>query len=240
MGFSTQTLANSAHMKELIPKKTRRFLRRTGVVLGIAKDWEAIFEERSRTQGEQSEEWYDYVYGESKEYQSEYYESPYYFLWTILLDRIRKLPSARILEIGCGSGQFARLLAAHGFKDYLGFDFSRKAIELAQISAPEMEFVVADALQTELLERTDFGVIICTEVLEHIEQDLKLLERIPAGMRCLCTVPNFPHYSHVRHFENLAEVSRRYESLFTNFDVLSLHGIRNKDEVFYLFDGLKS
>lgn len=53
---------------------------------------------------------------------------------------------ARVLELGCGAGNLARLLVEQGF-EVTGVDISPTAIEWARERAPRAKFVVADVTQ---------------------------------------------------------------------------------------------
>ena len=68
-------------------------------------------------------------------------------------------------------------------------------------------------------------------------KDLELLERILPGTRCLCTVPNFPYESHVRHFKSEQEVHQRYGRFFDSMSVWGIVGAHGEGVVYYLFDG---
>lgn len=116
-----------------------------------------------------------------------------------------------ILEIGCGAGQFANMLFDNGFTNYIGFDYAAEGVALARKNNPKRasQFFVADAFQTELMEK-DYDLVICFEVLEHVQNDLTLLQRIQPGTQMLLSVPNFNDPYHVRYFKNEDEVRERY------------------------------
>jgi 2-polyprenyl-3-methyl-5-hydroxy-6-metoxy-1,4-benzoquinol methylase len=137
-----------------------------------------------------------------------YAQSHYYFLWTVIADRIRRDRLKRVLEVGCGVGLLASFLFEQGIENYLGFDFSPVAIEQARRNAPWCRFLVADARTTGAFDDFEHDVVICTEVLEHIEDDLGVLARVRPGRRCLASVPSFPFDSHVRHFRDPERWSR--------------------------------
>ncbi|SRR5579884_960970 len=204
----------------------------------MQKVWYQLSGQRKRDQTERDSDWYDAVYSKpDTDYYKHYTESMYYFIWAVIVDRIPT--TASVLEIGCGPGRLATFLNERGIGKYIGFDFSPQAIALARENAPSLEFHVANALTTELLECPDYDVLICTEVLEHIEADLDVLRRVRPGVRCLITVPNFPYPSHVRHFKDKAMVSARYGSLFTQVRVDAFR----KDSVggyYFLLDGVKN
>lgn len=191
--------------------------------------------------GEQSPSYYDELYAGSEEYLKPYWQSRYYFLWTVICDRLKNGGAQEVLEIGCGSGQFSELLHRENFATYVGMDISVEAIRQAkQKPLTPFRFEVADALVTDLLDEQSYDSVVCTEVLEHIEKDRELIQRIKPGTRCLCTVPNFPYVSHVRHFNSSEEVQARYQSWFDDLKVWELAGSHKEGTVYYLFDGIKT
>lgn len=184
-------------------------------------------------------DFYDDAYKRIEEYRSPYYNSRYYFVWTVMLDRLLRQQPVGVLEVGCGPGQLASLLLEHGIQNYLGFDFSPQAIDMARANSSG-RFEVADARDTNLFETHNYDVILSTEVLEHIDFDLQIIERFPAGVRCICSVPSFPYISHVRHFTTKDEVYERYGGYFDDFDVLALRMPGEQGLWYYLFDGIRN
>lgn len=194
-----------------------------------------------RDNGESPAGFYDACYRESEEYRKHYTASRYYFLWTVIVDRILHSGAKHVLEVGCGPGQLAHFLIEDGIKEYLGIDFSPVAIELALSKGlPRTRFEVADALETNIYKEFDYDVLVCTEVLEHVVDDLDIVARFIPGKRAICTVPNFPYKSHVRHFECDAQVAERYQAYFDDFTVRTFRGPRSGDERYFLFDGVRS
>jgi len=186
---------------------------------------------------EQEVEWYDSVYSKlDTSYHQHYTDSIDYFLWTVVVDRIPR--TASVLEIGCGPGQLAAYLQERGVAKYVGFDFSPQAIKMAQERYPSLEFHVGNAFATDLLDSVDYDLVICTEVLEHIEEDLRVVRRVRPGVRCLLTVPSFPYFSHVRHFADKAAVGDRYGAMFAEFRVDEIPKNPAGDR-FFLLDGVR-
>jgi 2-polyprenyl-3-methyl-5-hydroxy-6-metoxy-1,4-benzoquinol methylase len=67
------------------------------------------------------------------------------------------------------------------------------------------------------VERGPFGealpgnaIFTCLEVLEHLEDDLALVKRIPPGFLFIASVPNSPSVAHVRTFPTVGSVFERY------------------------------
>lgn len=177
--------------------------------------------------------WYDSNISES--YYYPYYKSHYYPLWTVVLDRIIRNKDCSILEVGCGTGQFASMLSENGITAYCGFDFSEKRVEQAKKVNNNISFVVADAFVTDLFEIYKYKSIVCMEVLEHIDDDIRLISRVPSGKRFYGTVPNFPEVNHVRHFSSTDEVAERYKEYFSDFSVTK---VRIDGSVFFVFEGV--
>jgi len=84
--------------------------------------------------------------------------------------------------------------------------------------------------------------VVCTEVLEHIVDDVPVLERIPRGKHVLATVPDFDYVSHVRFFATAGEVRARYGFLFSSLDITEHHhaGDTNGSQgTFFLLNGVR-
>jgi len=188
-------------------------------------------------------DWYDDVYSDSAMdvYHAHYSASRYLPVWESICERIPK--GARVLEVGCGPAQFAQMLFDQGIPgDYVGFDFSPTAIEMAKKNLPGGHVEVADARTTELFTSVAYDTVVCTEVLEHIMDDVPVLERIPKGKRVLATVPNFDYETHVRHFADAGEVRARYGSLFESLRITAHYHAGDHDGsrgIFFLLDGVR-
>lgn len=208
----------------------------------ILRSASAMFASRHRATtgteqgGEKGAEWYDASFDACEHWSQHYSESEYYFLWSVIADRIARSNAGSILEIGCGTGQLACVIRDRIGCRYRGFDFSEKRIEYAQKTYPGISFVRQDAFTTDLFETCDYDTVVCTEFLEHVELDTVVLDKIRAGSRFYGTVPNFPFVSHVRHFGDEDEVRARYESRFRDLHIdtflADAHG-----KAFYLLDG---
>jgi SAM-dependent methyltransferase len=164
----------------------------------------------------------------------------YQAMFRTLIDAIAPRPGETILEIGCGPGQLAAMLRDQGVRQYVGLDFSPTAVAMARKNVADFDFIVADARTSDVYDRVPHDTIICTEVLEHIEDDLLVVSHFRPGKRCLCTVPNFPFTSHVRHFRDEAQVIGRFGCFFDKCDVRTLMGTRSSNEVFFLLDGIRN
>ena len=167
-----------------------------------------------------------------------YTASRYYPLWAIIADRLRPNCPQRVLDIGCGPGQVAELLRDIGISDYLGIDFSKARIEAARKVCPEFEFLCADIFNDKVLEESNYDCVLAMEFLEHVENDVEVLNRTRPGTTILATVPNFPSRGHVRYFSSNEEVKERYRSVMKQLDVVSVLA-NNRGKRYYLMQGIR-
>lgn len=215
-----------------------RILRR--VVNGIGRRIGLISPEAVLSGREEAREWYDRMYAGTPEYLKSYEQSLYYFLWSVIVDRVRSSGHKRVLEIGCGPGQLAAYLLEQGVEVYTGLDFSLTAVEMARKRVAKGTFVVGDARDPSIHRQVEHDLVICTEVLEHVDADLLVVSHFQSGKRCLCSVPNFPYPSHVRHFATAAEVRARYGPYFDPLDIVVLKSPNDPTDQFYLMDGRRN
>ncbi|MGZ0172125.1 MAG: class I SAM-dependent methyltransferase [Planctomycetales bacterium] len=190
--------------------------------------------------GEQKDSsWYDTVFAGSDEFKKHYTESVYYAGWTIICDRLVRHKVTSILDIGCGPGQFASLLSeSAGHVQYLGLDFCAEAIRMAEAVCPARSFLVADVFVDRNLEDLDYDAVVSLEFLEHVDDDIPVLQRIRPGTLFIGSVPNFPSASHVRHFTSAEEVTERYGHLFSEFTAHK-HLLSSAGQCLYVMEGTR-
>lgn len=160
---------------------------------------------------EQTSDFYNEIFSKSEEYRVHYKDSPYFVLWTQVLQFIRNVEKPRILEVGCGSGQFAHYLYDEGYKHYHGFDFSQRAIDIAKKTV-DQSFSLSDAISASSYGY-DYNVVVALEVMEHIRKDLEVIGNIKQGSYFIFSVPTFVGPAHVRWFTNLQKIHARYYRL---------------------------
>lgn len=183
-------------------------------------------------------DWYDKIYESSEQYNIHYSQSRYYFMWTVIVDRILKSKLDNIVDIGCGPGQFASLLLDKNIKNYFGIDFSTKSIDLAKETCPSYHFIAADIFKTDILETNDYDCIVALEILEHIKGDKDLIRKIKKGSKFFGSVPNFAHDAHVRFFSDENAVEQRYGEFFKSLRIDPFLG-DPKGTTYFLIDGVK-
>lgn len=94
-----------------------------------------------------------------------------------VLGLARIQPSDAVLEVGCESGRL--LSRVPPARRVAGADISRRALEDAARRFGEqgrpVELFQVDALQGLPFERGEFDVILCSEMLEHVEEPGRVL-----------------------------------------------------------------
>lgn len=189
--------------------------------------------------GEKPKEWYDGEYKKQAAYHQHYTDSSYYFIWTVIADRLVHSRVKNVIDIGCGSGQFAALLFDKKISNYIGVDLSDEAIRLARENCLGYRFISENVFESNLLKQQEYDCFVTLECLEHLEQDIELLEMVEPGTLCFFTVPNFPYISHVRFFDDEESVAVRYREFFQDFSVDTFWE-NSSGKKFFLVEGIKN
>lgn len=112
-------------------------------------------------------------------------------------DAAKFVEGKNVLDIGCGVGAGANLMAKHGAKSVVGVDYSSRAISYSKkhFTAPNLKFKKMNALSLKF-KRNTFDLIICFEIIEHLppkshKDFVKQLSRLTSkdGI-CFCSTPN--------------------------------------------------
>ncbi|HTJ14476.1 MAG TPA: methyltransferase domain-containing protein [Dinghuibacter sp.] len=101
---------------------------------------------------------------------------------------------AQVLDVGCGNGVISRHLGRLGFR-VTGIDVSERTIEKARSihPLPNVEFITKSA-EDLVAEGSRYDAVICSEVLEHLDNPGSLLDVLYASLKetgtLIVTVPN--------------------------------------------------
>jgi len=103
--------------------------------------------------------------------------------WTFSL--FAPLVRGRVLEVGCGVGSFTRrIVAAGGFESLLSIDVSPDAVERCRRSLEHPALTFRNARVEDVPDEHDaFDLIVCMNVLEHIEDDRQALAHMLSLLR---------------------------------------------------------
>lgn len=122
--------------------------------------------------------------------------------------------SLRILDIGSGTGDFAGFfLSRFPSAGLLGLEYSQTGVEISSRQVPAATFLQRDLREPQQPPaefRRWANMAVCSEVLEHIDEPVHVLENIKPylapGAHLVMTVPGGPmsafdrHIGHRRHF----------------------------------------
>jgi SAM-dependent methyltransferase len=106
---------------------------------------------------------------------------PRFFVRTRLMLCMLRGENGTLLDVGCGDGFFLQQLAQKGFT-CTGIDLSAQAVALCRERVEPLGARV-QCIPIEELQATPFDIVVCGEVLEHIEQDDVFLREIHAHLK---------------------------------------------------------
>jgi SAM-dependent methyltransferase len=126
-----------------------------------------------------------------------------------LLERLRILPPARVLEVGCGWGTNLEALEAGGYH-ITGLDISRRALD--RLDRPHRQLIEADLALGLPDTLPAYDCVLALDVIEHIDDDhlavRELGRLLDPGGRVIISVPALPElYS---EFDAVQGHRRRY------------------------------
>jgi len=162
-------------------------------------------------------------------------KAPLYPVWSKVLDNINK--DEKIIDLGCGPGQFAQLAFRRNKNYIIGIDFSKEAIEMAKKRNPKHQnkFVLGD-IKTSSLHDINYDVVVLCEILEHIINDLEIIEKVAQNRRIIISLPSFGGEGHVRYFNNQKSIIDRYKNLI---DIKYISEIPIRSSTFYIIIGTR-
>jgi len=109
-----------------------------------------------------------------------------------------------VLDIACGSGYGAKILAKHATKVY-GVDVSKEAVLYAKshFDGPNIEYLVGDAVQIPLPNHS-VDVVTTFETIEHIKDYRKFMSEIKRVLKkdglAIISTPNDLEFAEGNHF----------------------------------------
>lgn len=91
-------------------------------------------------------------------------------------------PGSRILDVGCGGGDFCHVAAAAGFRP-VGIDVSEPSIALARRRYPELQFELAEVEDFARVHDGEFDAVTSWDVLEHVLDPHAIVRGSRAALR---------------------------------------------------------
>jgi len=121
----------------------------------------------------------------------------WFFAWLEKLNQyvpLKKGNGKKVLEIGCSIGAVSNMLTERGF-DVWATDISEYAVKKAQKLTPKAHFLVVD-IQKKIQIKEKFDLIICFEVVEHLEKPeigvRNMVDKLEKGGTLVISTP-FPY-----------------------------------------------
>jgi len=121
--------------------------------------------------------------------------------------------SDEIIEIGCGAGD---IIGKIGKGRLTGVDISRYILDIARKRYPKVRFIVGDAenLPAEISQK-QYDKIICSEVLEHVENPSRVLEEIKGlAKKDSVVVVSVPNEKLINRIKDFFKKMKIFQSLF--------------------------
>jgi 2-polyprenyl-3-methyl-5-hydroxy-6-metoxy-1,4-benzoquinol methylase len=145
-------------------------------VARINKGQKAIAEEWNSRSGSTNN---FYITNEHQIYDlSAFNSNPQYF--EARLKPLVNLRGQKILDIGCGIGTAVFMLSDSG-NEVTGYDLNRKLIDFCEFK--QKKYCLRGTFTTEMPDLQDFDLVICIDVLEHIEDLQGFLKDIGSKMK---------------------------------------------------------
>jgi 2-polyprenyl-3-methyl-5-hydroxy-6-metoxy-1,4-benzoquinol methylase len=95
-------------------------------------------------------------------------------IWSVRWSLLDGEPRGRVLDVGCGNGQFLAGMRSRGWET-VGIDYSPSAVEIARQVVPDVRL---GGLENAGFERDSFDVVTLFHVLEHVEDPSATLHQI--------------------------------------------------------------
>jgi trans-aconitate methyltransferase len=139
-----------------------------------------------------------------------------------------------VVDLGCGTGRFLKALEReYHDASRTGIDFSPDSIAAAAayLTTSRNRLEVGDLRDWQPEpDRAGNTTYVCLEVLEHLDDDLDLVARIPPGHQFVIGLPNYESAAHVRVFRSPSDIWERYGHLLA-FRRWSLVGLDERKAI---------
>lgn len=110
------------------------------------------------------------------------------------INELKKLKIENVLDVGCGEGFILSKLREEGIgTSWQGIDYSKEAVEIGKKIHPFLNLKQGSIYDSKFQDNS-FDLVVCTEVLEHLEDPKKALGEVLriSQKYVLLSVPNEP------------------------------------------------
>jgi 2-polyprenyl-3-methyl-5-hydroxy-6-metoxy-1,4-benzoquinol methylase len=128
----------------------------------------------------------------------------------------------RLLEVGCGEGQFSQLIKSQRSAEIFGVEINERA---ASVATQHLDRVLCQPFNTDIeLPKNYFDCIIFNDILEHLVDPFSALtfsrDLLNDGGVIVCSIPN------IRYFHTMAEVLLKGEWQYQDEGILDRTHLR--------------
>ncbi len=143
-----------------------------------------------------------------------------------------------IVEIGCGDGNFAKLLKERNVNNYLGIDLDKENIVTNRVHYPQFKFMCTDiAENVHLLRKAK--LVASFETINYIKDDLRVINNIQPYCKVIFSVPNSVYKVEARYHE-LDEWVERFEKYITFNKTITIQNPRKAGKRSFLLKGIRN
>lgn len=138
-------------------------------------------------------------------------------IWRGAVNFFKKHKFENIVDIGCGTGNFAKMFLKINIKNFIGYDFSEEALFKAYEKTKfnrKFIFIKSDLTKYNFITPKN-TLYTSFEFLEHINNDIFIIKKIPSKSWFCFSVPNYWTPDHVRIFQTKKDIEKRYKHLFS-------------------------
>lgn len=192
-------------------------------------------EEEERPSKLKSGFFWDDEYRTKNKYQVEHPHEDYTKCWDTFLDDVKH---ANIIDLGCGPGMFAQYLNNCGYTgNYVGYDFSQKAIKIAENRKLPKQFrfkcneITPDSISEITKGPHENTVVTAISLLQHLEDDIAILNAINTKLPIIATIIRTFGISHIRHFQTVDEAKDYYGDFFNSYCLCGKHVLAIRRDV---------
>lgn len=134
-------------------------------------------------------------------------ECALFLTWEAVAGEVYEATS--VLDLGCGTGQL-REVAQGWCALWLGIDWSYRCIQVAQKKDLHRTMFLQYDARDLVVPDDAFDTVVMTDFLEHVNEDIPILKKLPPNQRVVISVPPHDSGTHVRFFPTLKSATDRY------------------------------
>ena len=148
-----------------------------------------------------------------------------------------KYLKGKIIDIGCGSGDFLKIIYDHHALDCKihGIDFSNTSIQRCKKIIPDGNFSVKNIYHLDIGNNV-FDAVICMEVLEHLEKPEIAFREIRRICKndgiIIITIPNGYLDDYVGHVNFWGK--KEFNDFIGNIELIDFHYLENKLSMLFI------